>query len=299
MAVAGPDETAEARRGTRESAHVWAEIFSAAQPVGGLYFVDHSVSLPNGHEWVHEAPSVRPVEDWHPEDSLFAPLTAPSGDWVGVLSVDLPSSGRRALVTDREIIELFADHAAIAILHAQMHALVQKNTNDLWHAAHYDALTGLANRALLRSSVEDLMRQPGREIGVLVIDLDGFKLINDTVGHEAGDEVLTVLATRMQQQLRAPDLLARTGGDEFVLLVQQTDVASVLPRLAERLKRVLSEPVDGVTGRHDVGGSIGMAMATTPFDFSRVLAEADAAMYEQKRETHRQRTITRGGGITT
>ena len=210
-----------------------------------------------------------------------------------MLSVDLPSSSRQALVTDQEIIELFADHAAIAILHAQMHALVQKNTNDLWHAAHYDALTGLANRALLRSSVEDLMRQPGRDIGVLVIDLDGFKLINDTVGHEAGDEVLTVLATRMQQQLRSPDLLARTGGDEFVLLVQQPDVASVLPKIAQRLKSVLSEPVNGTTGRHDVGGSVGAAIATTPFDFSNVLAQADAAMYVQKRESHRRRPAAR------
>ncbi len=162
------------------------------------------------------------------------PLTAPSGQWIGVLSVDLPVDGRRPQPWQLEILSVFADQAAIAIEHARMYSALQQRAAESRHAATHDPLTGLANRTLLFELGEQLDRRPGTELGVLVVDLDHFKAVNDQHGHAAGDAVLAELAARMLEHVDDGDVVARTGGDEFVLVVSGASVRARAEELARR-----------------------------------------------------------------
>ncbi|SEL47747.1 diguanylate cyclase (GGDEF) domain-containing protein [Blastococcus sp. DSM 46786] len=144
-----------------------------------------------------------------------------------------------------------------------------------------DDLTGLPNRrSLMRRLEADL--GAARPTGVLLLDLDGFKAVNDGLGHEAGDELLRRLSQRLQEVLRPTDLVARLGGDEFVVVLDTTD-PDVAPECAERLAEVVRRPVTvaGVPVR--VGVSIGLALA--PRDAAEpaaLLRCADVAMYAAK-----------------
>ena len=153
--VVSVDGSADVRRemlGTTSSAEVWNELLSRAERWGALYFIDHSKEVPaEMYAWVPQYEVSGDPLAWHPRDCLFAPLTAPSGEWVGILSVDLPRDGRRPGLVHREILELFAQHAAIAIEHARLHSELAASRNELHHTATYDTLTDLQNRALLRS----------------------------------------------------------------------------------------------------------------------------------------------------
>lgn len=154
------------------------------------------------------------------------------------------------------------------------------------YLAHHDALTGLPNRALfedrLRHALSRLDREETGGLAVFFIDLDNFKSINDTLGHEAGDELLREVSARFQTCLREEDTLARQGGDEFSVLVESCDHyrASLV---AERLLRVLSDLID--LGGHEafITPSIGISMAPEDGrDDQTLLKNADAAMYRVK-----------------
>ena len=222
-------------------------------------------------------------DGWHPLDCLFAPLMAPTGKWVGVLSVDLPVGGRRPGPEQREILALFAEHAALAILHARMHSELEESRAALEYAATHDALTGLANRTYLRDRVNTLLQQDGREVGVLMIDLNGFKRVNDASGHPAGDEVLRVVASRMRRHIREGDVLARMGGDEFIAVLAGHDLEGPLRETSARLIEVAAKPIETEDGVHFVSASIGSALGRTGDDFAKLVAAADAEMYRTKR----------------
>jgi diguanylate cyclase (GGDEF)-like protein len=284
VSVAGSDELRRDMMGTKGSAENWRELFRRAERWDGLYFVDHRYGVPESlYTWVPDIPVPADPDGWHPLDCLFAPLMAPSGEWIGVLSVDLPLGGRRPGPQQRELLALFAEHAAIAILHARMHSALEASQASLEYAATHDALTGLANRTYLRTRVDALRQQPGREIGVLVIDLNGFKRINDAAGHEAGDEVLRVVAARMRRHIRESDVLARMGGDEFVAVLTGDDLAGTLQETAARLAGVIAEPIEAGDRVHFVGASIGVAIGAVTGDFAALVAAADADMYRAKR----------------
>jgi diguanylate cyclase (GGDEF)-like protein len=292
VSAAGSEELRRELIGTRGSAENWRELIRRAERWDALYFVDHRTNVPEAvYTWVPDIPEPVEPDGWHPLDSLFAPLQAPSGEWLGVLCVDLPVSGRLPGPQQREILTLFAEHASIAILHARMHSELEQSQARLEYAATHDSLTGLANRAYLRSRVDDLLRQPGKQVGVLVIDLDGFKLVNDDAGHEAGDEVLRVVAERMQRNVRDGDVLARMGGDEFVAVLVGDDVAAALQETADRLRQVIAEPIAGRNGVHRVGASIGCAIGDVIDDFSRLVAAADAEMYAVKHRRYRSLNV--------
>lgn len=290
VSVAGGDDVRDQIMGTTGSAQTWHELFRRAERWGALYFVDHRLEVPETlFSWVPDLAVPDDPRDWHPLDCLFAPLMAPSGEWVGVLSVDLPVGGRRPGPAQCEVLELFADHAAIAILHARMHSALEQSQASLRYAATHDSLTGLANRMLLRSHVDELLQRSGLQIGVLVIDLDGFKGVNDAAGHDAGDEVLQVVADRMRRNLRADDVLARTGGDEFVAVLAGDDLAGTVRTTAERLRDVIAQPIVCRSGVHRVGASIGVALGREVTDFGQLVAAADADMYRSKARSYRAR----------
>lgn len=149
---------------------------------------------------------------------------------------------------------------------------------ELRHHLRHDALTGLPNRTELADWLERVARP---DDAVLFLDLDGFKRVNDTTGHAAGDALLTEVAARLRTHLRHSDVVARIGGDEFVVLCPRTDEATALA-LAERLVRAIVEPV--ATGRGDVavGVSVGVATGDGTSTFESVIARADLALYEAK-----------------
>jgi diguanylate cyclase (GGDEF)-like protein len=289
VSAAGSDQLRAEMVGTRGSADNWHELFRRAERWGALYFVDHSSGVPDSlYTWIPEIEVPADPDGWHPLDCLFAPLMTPAGEWVGVLSVDLPVGGMRPGPVQREVLALFAEHAAIAILHARMHSELEQSRANLAYAATHDPLTGLANRAYLRTRVDELQAAaPAQQVGVLVVDLDGFKKVNDDSGHEAGDEVLRAVAQRMRRHVREGDVLARLGGDEFVAVLVGNDVANVLTETAERLRAVIAEPIVGRSGVRRVTASVGVALGDVTDDFADLIAAADAEMYREKHtETH-------------
>jgi diguanylate cyclase (GGDEF)-like protein/PAS domain S-box-containing protein len=159
----------------------------------------------------------------------------------------------------------------------------------LVHRSLHDALTGLPNRILFTDRLRHALERGHREhtpTCVLVIDLDGFKAINDALGHAAGDAVLVAIAERLRAVLRASDTAARLGGDEFSIVCENTDRADA-EVLADRLRRGVHEPVvlEGTSVQLGMSIGIGSAAAGTHPDevFERVVREADDAMYAAKR----------------
>jgi len=155
----------------------------------------------------------------------------------------------------------------------------------LTQQAFYDGLTGMANRALFRDRLDQALARSERSRGVLavlLIDLDGFKQVNDSLGHDAGDQLLKVVAERFEAELRPSDTMARLGGDEFAVLIDGAHEAHATS-VAGRLLSALAEPV-WIAGRElSVGASIGLALHTGGEARSEdLLRHADVAMYAAK-----------------
>ncbi len=152
--------------------------------------------------------------------------------------------------------------------------------------ALYDALTGLPNRTLFTERLDRAIaaehRRADLHFAVLFLDLDGFKPVNDTLGHLAGDQLLATLGQRLEGSLRETDTAARFGGDEFAVLLYDMDPAAV-PVIVERIQRVLSTPVALEQGEVEVSASIGIALSTTGYTRAEdMIRDADAAMYVAK-----------------
>ncbi len=156
----------------------------------------------------------------------------------------------------------------------------------LTHAAAHDALTDLPNRTLLLSRLDAALAED-EHVGVLFLDLDRFKVVNDGLGHAAGDLLLVQVAIRLREAMRHEDLVARIGGDEFVVLVRHASIA-LCQAIADRVLTALSDPVHlAVGGDLAVGASVGIALGRLGDTAETVLRDADTAMYAAK---------ARGGG---
>ena len=152
--------------------------------------------------------------------------------------------------------------------------------------AHHDQLTGLPNRALLRERLEFILasaRRRGNRVALLFIDLDNFKVVNDSLGHAAGDELLKVVASRLPAALRAVDVVSRHGGDEFLVVLPDVEDEHSPIQVAEKLLAAISEPMLIEGQSVSVSPSIGMAIFPRDGDTTEALIKnADAAMYLAK-----------------
>ena len=181
---------------------------------------------------------------------------------------------------ERSQLTAYAGALTAALCNARLHAQVRRQADLSAYAALHDALTGLPNRALLQQEVDAALADR-RPFALLLLDLDRFKPVNDTHGHEAGDEVLRVVATRLSAAVRPTDVVGRLGGDEFALLLHDARDVGALVR---RLQALVAVPVDVGDAAVTVGASVGQAMG--PCDgssFAALLRVADEGMYRGKR----------------
>jgi diguanylate cyclase (GGDEF)-like protein len=186
-----------------------------------------------------------------------------------------------AVVAARQTVVLMENERLVTRLDESIEALGRQEEK-LRHAANHDHLTGLANRAFFDHHAQRLGNSDaGRGRAVLLLDLNEFKMINDTLGHHAGDDLLKLTATRLKRSVRPGDTVARLGGDEFSVLLADASADDAVAA-AHRILGALAKPVqvDGRTLRPSA--SVGIAASgTRPFE--RLLRDADEAMYEAKR----------------
>jgi len=180
---------------------------------------------------------------------------------------------------------------ATALDYEEVVESLQRSEDLLRHAAHYDALTGLPNRSLFLDRLDQAIlraeRHPERTFAVLFLDLDGFKHVNDSLGHGAGDDLLRQVANRISSSLRASDTAARFGGDEFALLASDLDGPDDHLGIAERLRRVLNRPFTVEGQQVTVGASVGIALGRAGNTPEEILRDADTAMYRAKSRDRR------------
>ena len=181
----------------------------------------------------------------------------------------------------------FARWARVAASRERVLRVVDEKSDELRHQALHDALTGLPNRVLIIDRAQQMLARAQRDgltIAALFIDLDGFKSINDTFGHPAGDALLRAVGERIQLVIRESDTVGRLGGDEFVVLTEASEFDAGPELIAERLLEVLRQPFDlGSLAdvRVQVSASIGIAIGDRP-SADELLRDADVALYEAK-----------------
>jgi diguanylate cyclase (GGDEF)-like protein len=158
----------------------------------------------------------------------------------------------------------------------------EMNERRLYLMAHRDALTGLANRTVLQNSLSNLVGGAA-PAALLLIDLDGFKLVNDTLGHIAGDQVLVEVARRLQACARASDITARLGGDEFAVLLAGVGDLALATEIADRIILDVARPLEVDGQQVDIGASVGIVLYPKHGDDPvRLFANADLALYRAK-----------------
>ncbi len=204
-----------------------------------------------------------------------------------------PSIGRHRKAND-EVIDVEITSHALQFLGRSARLVIATDVTErlraqqkLWHAAFYDALTGLPNRSLFMERLGQAQaRARGRSGGgfaVLFLDLDRFKVVNDSMGHRAGDQLLVAIARRLDRIRRAGDTVARLGGDEFAFLIEGVHDPASSGRVADRVQRELAQPFE-VNGQEVfTSASIGIALGgVQEYKPEDLLRDADTAMYRAK-----------------
>jgi diguanylate cyclase (GGDEF)-like protein len=188
--------------------------------------------------------------------------------------------GRR----EQAMLSALAEHVSLALNDASARRTIDRALGDAVHQATHDALTGLPNRSLALDRLEHALARAGRSassVAVLFVDLDRFKLVNDSLGHGVGDELLIEVARRLTAGARSGDTVARLAGDEFVVICEDVEIRQAL-LLADRLSAVLAEPLS-LYGRDSVQtASIGVALSDGTDRADELLRDADVAMYRAK-----------------
>ncbi|PKF81265.1 hypothetical protein CW749_01080 [Vibrio sp. vnigr-6D03] len=171
-------------------------------------------------------------------------------------------------------------YAGIALCGGFLLYVTLKDRQKISHLAYHDSLTGLANRAALQNKLKDLKRQSQAQLSVLLLDLDGFKLVNDTYGHDVGDHLLKKISARLKETCIDTDFIARLGGDEFAIVRQDQTEPQLLP---ESIIESLSKPIRVGSIDCKVGVSIGICLDSEyQASWVDILKSADIAMYQAK-----------------
>lgn len=174
------------------------------------------------------------------------------------------------------------------VIGAAMYNSVHYDLNELFHKATHDSMTGLANRALFMDRLRNSVTQGEREnrpVGVLIIDMDGLKQINDTHGHRIGDAVIIEFANRIKDGTRGSDTVARLGGDEFGVLLTTIQVPKDVETAVRRINGEIQAPFNFEGSAYELRGSIGSAISTVDgLEIEQLLEVADQRMYAAKRQ---------------
>ena len=188
---------------------------------------------------------------------------------------------------DLRLLDTLANNASVALQYDRLEQAVSQLSDlqeQLHHQAYHDPLTSLANRALFTDNVREALAAPPGEVGVLFIDLDDFKTVNDSLGHQAGDELLIAAASRLRACLRPEDVVARLGGDEFAVLVEDghdAETAAVI--VARRIMDAFALPVSVGSESVSVYVSVGISTShTRGATAEELIRDADVAMYKAK-----------------
>jgi diguanylate cyclase (GGDEF)-like protein/PAS domain S-box-containing protein len=162
-------------------------------------------------------------------------------------------------------------------------AELERRAEVIRYQAAHDPLTSLPNRVLFQDRLVQALARPGAQVALVLLDIDNFKLVNDSLGHSAGDELLMKIAPRLQTALRPGDTIARLGGDEFVVLLEQVPDERAAALVAERIVSSFELPFELSAGEHFAKASLGIAIAGSEgSEPAGLIRDADAAMYQAK-----------------
>jgi diguanylate cyclase (GGDEF)-like protein len=211
------------------------------------------------------------------------------GSCVGVTLLLALLVGALAGARNRAMVRV--EHATAALREdiarrEQVEKVLRERESELQHLAFHDPLTGLANRILFYERVSHALLTHARAattFAVIFIDLDGFKAVNDRLGHAAGDELLRSVADRLQSCLRASDTIARFGGDEFAVITEGLTRREDVHKAATRIVESLGAPYELEAGSGEVSASVGIALSRPGDSADDILREADLAMYTAKK----------------
>jgi diguanylate cyclase (GGDEF)-like protein len=242
----------------------WSRAIAAGEPM----LIPRDTRLPADREFL-AAETVR--------DCIIVPLRGEAGQIGALMVADRVGDVRTFDTEDVRLLETVANHASIALRNGQL-------IDRLRHEAAHDALTGLPNRATLQRELNHLLERPvPNRIAVMIMDLDGFKQINDTLGHHRGDALLQQVALRLPAAVPPGALVARLGGDEFGIVVPDVSSPEQVLEMGRAVLQLLAEPLtlDGLL--LEVNASIGVALAPDhAADVATLLRRADMAMYHAK-----------------
>jgi len=261
------------------------------------YFAQEQALLRSGQPILNREEHVRYLllkqEAWLLIISTKIPLRDEAGRAIGLVGINYDITPLKAAEQALRAANALAEEAAQALaatvekLNLEMRER-QRVEEELRQQAQHDVLTGLPNRSLLMTRIEQsitLARCDGRSMTLLFIDLDRFKLVNDSLGHAIGDQLIKVVTQRVNGCIRGSDTLARLGGDEFVVLLPNSVADDVLTRLLDRITQAVADPV--VLGEREVSVTCSIGCSSFPKDGTdavTLLRHADAAMYEAKEQ---------------
>ncbi|BCT67940.1 GGDEF domain-containing protein [Nitrosospira sp. NRS527] len=259
-----------------------AEVIRTRQPL--LLGPESLASLPEELRSANESN----VVGW-----LVVPLNSHKGT-IGALILKSNSNGTCYTEKDKELLQFVSTQVATAIERKQLHARLK-------HMAQYDGLTGLPNRGLLYDRLKMALARTRREQGqmsLLYLDLNNFKQVNDSLGHVAGDELLQVIANRLQQCVRNLDTVARMGGDEFVVLLENIELPEHASNVAKKIRSVISQPIKIESCSLCILPSIGIALYPDHGEEAhQLLRHADEAMYLEKKNNDNHFANGSYGGV--
>ncbi|BBJ28859.1 sensor domain-containing diguanylate cyclase [Athalassotoga saccharophila] len=239
--------------------------------ISNSYFIpeEANVNLPDEMVYVGNY-DVKDADSWKDRDLLWVPIYDKSGRMIAYISPDKPASGKRPKIEDITILEIFANQVLIALENSSEFETLQEK-------AIRDQQTGLYNHTEFYNRLDKFVKENER-FALLMMDIDDFKLVNDSYGHQMGDLIIEYLADKIKNSIRHGDIAARYGGDEFSVILKDID-KSTARSIAERLRISVAQ------GNPPVKITISIGIASYPVDSSSsngIVASADRALYLAK-----------------